>query len=104
MLYSDDNVVPRTQDHPQHAPIWKVGDSTAALNRSNGTRAYICSSVSRPASDGAAPVPASVCGVAGVDEEYETPLKADLTVDTSKQSVREIVHQIVLVLETGGLL
>ncbi|TRM69430.1 hypothetical protein BD626DRAFT_474026 [Schizophyllum amplum] len=43
-------------------------------------------------------------GLAGVDEEYETPLKADLTVDTSKQSVREIVHQIVLVLETGGLL
>ncbi|KAI5832133.1 ATP-sulfurylase [Schizophyllum commune Tattone D] len=43
-------------------------------------------------------------GLAGIDEEYETPLKADLTVDTSKQSVREIVHQIVLVLETGGLL
>ena len=29
--------------------------------------------------------------VAGVDEEYETPEKADLTVDLTKESVPEIV-------------
>lgn len=31
-------------------------------------------------------------GVAGVDEEYEPPEKADLVFDTSVQSIPEIVH------------
>lgn len=31
-------------------------------------------------------------GVAGVDEVYETPERADLTVDVSTQSIPEIVH------------
>lgn len=31
-------------------------------------------------------------GIAGVDEEYEVPERADLTVDVTKQSVPEIVH------------
>ncbi|KAJ3519907.1 hypothetical protein NM688_g9234 [Phlebia brevispora] len=42
-------------------------------------------------------------GVAGVDEEYESPQQADLTVDVTKQSIPEIVHSIVLLLETNGL-
>ncbi|PSR72178.1 hypothetical protein PHLCEN_2v11970 [Hermanssonia centrifuga] len=42
-------------------------------------------------------------GVAGVDEVYETPERADLTVDLTKQSVPEIVHSIVLLLETNAL-
>ena len=33
---------------------------------------------------------------------YETPSKADLTVDVSKQTVRSIVHEIILMLETEG--
>ncbi|KAK7750190.1 Sulfate adenylyltransferase [Diatrype stigma] len=43
-------------------------------------------------------------GFTGVDDPYETPKKADLTVDCSTQTVRSIVHQIVLLLESGGLL
>ncbi|KZT08351.1 ATP-sulfurylase [Laetiporus sulphureus 93-53] len=43
-------------------------------------------------------------GVAGVDEQYETPERPDLTVDVTKQSVPEIVHAIVLLLETNSLL
>ena len=31
-------------------------------------------------------------GVAGVDEVYEVPERADLTVDVSRQSIPEIVH------------
>lgn len=31
-------------------------------------------------------------GIAGVNEEYEVPERADLTVDVTKQSVPEIVH------------
>lgn len=31
-------------------------------------------------------------GVVGVDEEYEVPNRADLTVDVTKQSIPEIVH------------
>lgn len=42
-------------------------------------------------------------GVAGVDEEYEVPEKADLTVDLTKESVPEIVTSIVLMLETTSL-
>ena len=42
-------------------------------------------------------------GFTGVDDPYETPEKPDLTVDAEKQSVRSIVHQIVLMLESEGL-
>jgi len=40
----------------------------------------------------------------GVNDPYETPKKADLTVDCEKQSVRNIVHQIILMLESQGFL
>jgi len=40
----------------------------------------------------------------GVDDPYEKPADADLTVDAEKQSVRSIVHQIILMLEAGGYL
>ncbi|KAJ3564345.1 hypothetical protein NPX13_g7878 [Xylaria arbuscula] len=43
-------------------------------------------------------------GFTGVDDPYEAPTKADLVVDFEKQSVRSIVHQIVLMLEGTGLL
>ncbi|CCM01495.1 uncharacterized protein FIBRA_03549 [Fibroporia radiculosa] len=43
-------------------------------------------------------------GVAGVDEIFETPERADLTVDVITQSIPEIVHSIVLLLETNSLL
>ncbi|KAH8205421.1 hypothetical protein TruAng_000327 [Truncatella angustata] len=43
-------------------------------------------------------------GFTGVDDPYETPAKPDLVVDAEKQSVRAIVHQIVLTLESKGLL
>ena len=43
-------------------------------------------------------------GFTGVDDPYEIPTKADLTVDIEKTSVRSAVHQIVLLLESEGLL
>ncbi|KAK6496365.1 Sulfate adenylyltransferase [Arthrobotrys musiformis] len=43
-------------------------------------------------------------GFTGVDDPYEAPENADLVVDVSKQDVRSIVHQIVLLLESEGLL
>ncbi|KAL2149992.1 hypothetical protein VTH82DRAFT_7668 [Thermothelomyces myriococcoides] len=43
-------------------------------------------------------------GFTGVDDPYEPPSKPDLVVDCEKQSVRSIVHQIVLLLESKGLL
>jgi sulfate adenylyltransferase len=43
-------------------------------------------------------------GFTGVDDPYEAPAKADLVVDCEKQSVRSIVHQIILLLESQGLL
>ncbi|KAK4133388.1 ATP-sulfurylase [Trichocladium antarcticum] len=43
-------------------------------------------------------------GFTGVDDPYEPPSKPDLVVDCEKQSVRSIVHQIVLLLESQGLL
>ncbi|KAI1263388.1 putative sulfate adenylyltransferase [Xylariaceae sp. FL1019] len=45
-----------------------------------------------------------VKGFTGVDDPYETPVKPNLVVDAQKQSVRSIVHQIVLMLEGTGLL
>ena len=43
-------------------------------------------------------------GFTGVDDPYEEPTKPDLTVDVETTSVRGIVHQIVLLLESEGLL
>ncbi|KAI9779846.1 MAG: Sulfate adenylyltransferase [Geoglossum umbratile] len=43
-------------------------------------------------------------GFTGVDDPYENPPKADLVVDFEQQSVRNTVHQIVLLLESQGLL
>ncbi|KAI9870446.1 MAG: Sulfate adenylyltransferase, partial [Pleopsidium flavum] len=43
-------------------------------------------------------------GFTGVDDPYEEPKKADLVVDAEKQTVRNIVHQIVLLLESESLL
>ena len=43
-------------------------------------------------------------GFTGVDDPYEVPVNPDLTVDASKQSIRNIVHEIVLLLESQGLL
>ncbi|KAF3941433.1 hypothetical protein ABW19_dt0208020 [Dactylella cylindrospora] len=43
-------------------------------------------------------------GFTGVDDPYEVPENADLVVDVSKQDVRSIVHQIILLLESEGLL
>ncbi|KAL6871290.1 sulfate adenylyltransferase [Trichoderma novae-zelandiae] len=43
-------------------------------------------------------------GFTGVDDPYEVPQKADLTVDLTKQNVRSIVHEIILLLESKGLL
>lgn len=45
-----------------------------------------------------------VKGFTGVDDPYEAPAKPNLVVDASKQTVRSIVHQIVLMLEGQGLL
>jgi sulfate adenylyltransferase len=43
-------------------------------------------------------------GFTGIDDPYEAPSKANLTVDVSKQTVQEIVHSVVLMLESEGLL
>ncbi|EED13879.1 ATP sulphurylase [Talaromyces stipitatus ATCC 10500] len=43
-------------------------------------------------------------GFTGVDDPYEAPTKADLVVDVEKQSVRSIVHEIILILESQGFL
>jgi sulfate adenylyltransferase len=43
-------------------------------------------------------------GFIGVDEGFERPNNADLVVDITRQSIPEIVHSIVLLLETTGLL
>ncbi|KAK2808201.1 Sulfate adenylyltransferase [Emmonsiellopsis sp. PD_5] len=43
-------------------------------------------------------------GFTGVDDPYEVPKNPDLTVDIEKQTVRSIVHEIILVLESQGFL
>lgn len=43
-------------------------------------------------------------GFTGVDDPYENPKKADITVDLETTSVRNAVHLIVLMLESEGLL
>jgi sulfate adenylyltransferase len=46
----------------------------------------------------------SIRNFTGVNDPYEKPTNADLIVDTEKSSVRNIVHQIVLMLESQGFL
>ncbi|ETN45938.1 sulfate adenylyltransferase [Cyphellophora europaea CBS 101466] len=46
----------------------------------------------------------SIKNFTGVNDPYEKPQKADMTVDCEKQGVREIVHSIVLLLESQGFL
>ncbi|KAF9049941.1 hypothetical protein BJ165DRAFT_1455126 [Panaeolus papilionaceus] len=45
-----------------------------------------------------------ISGVPGIDEVYEEPRDADLTVNVTQQSISEIVHSIVLLLESNSLL
>ncbi|CAG8651326.1 462_t:CDS:2 [Acaulospora colombiana] len=44
----------------------------------------------------------AVIGFTGVDDPYEVPTDADIVVDISKQSISEICHQIMLLLEKDG--
>ncbi|OAP60934.1 sulfate adenylyltransferase [Fonsecaea erecta] len=46
----------------------------------------------------------SIRNFTGINDPYEKPTGADLTVDCEKQSVRSIVHEIVLMLESQGFL
>ncbi|KAL8762544.1 MAG: hypothetical protein Q9184_001452 [Pyrenodesmia sp. 2 TL-2023] len=46
----------------------------------------------------------SITGFTGVDDPYEAPEKPDLKVDLETTSVRSVVHQIILLLESEGLL
>ncbi|KAH0844557.1 sulfate adenylyltransferase [Fonsecaea monophora] len=46
----------------------------------------------------------SIKNFTGINDPYEKPSNADLTVDCEKQSVRSIVHEIVLMLESQGFL
>ena len=46
----------------------------------------------------------SIRNFTGVNDPYEKPTNADLIVDIEKSSVRNIVHQIVLMLESQGFL
>lgn len=46
----------------------------------------------------------SIKNFTGVNDPYEKPTDADLVVDCEKQSVRSIVHEIVLMLESQGFL
>ncbi|KAH0827551.1 hypothetical protein J3R83DRAFT_4272 [Lanmaoa asiatica] len=46
----------------------------------------------------------TIKGFVGVDVEYETPKKADLTVDITTQNIPSIVHSIILLLETNSLI
>lgn len=46
----------------------------------------------------------SIKGFTGVDDPYEAPEKPDLKVDLETTAVRSVVHQIVLMLESEGLL
>ncbi|KAK4054640.1 Sulfate adenylyltransferase [Microbotryomycetes sp. JL221] len=43
-------------------------------------------------------------GFTGIDDRFDVPTDADLTVDLSRQSVQEAVHEIVLMLESAALL
>jgi sulfate adenylyltransferase len=41
-------------------------------------------------------------GFTGIDDPYEPPAIADLTVDVSQTSISQIVHEIILLLEKDG--
>lgn len=41
-------------------------------------------------------------GFTGIDDPYEAPVKSALTVDPSTQSISQIVHEIILLLEKQG--
>ncbi|KIJ49626.1 hypothetical protein M422DRAFT_777553 [Sphaerobolus stellatus SS14] len=43
-------------------------------------------------------------GFTGIDDPYEDPTDANIVVDVSKQSIPEIVHSIILLLESQGLI
>jgi len=43
-------------------------------------------------------------GFTGIDDVYEAPAKPDLVVDVSQQSIPQIVHSIILLLETNSLI
>jgi sulfate adenylyltransferase len=43
-------------------------------------------------------------GFTGVDDPYEVPAKPDLVVDVSKEDIHRIVHNIILLLESEGLI
>lgn len=43
-------------------------------------------------------------GFTGVDDPYESPKKPNLVVDVSKEDVHRIVHNIILLLESEGLI
>ncbi|KAJ3337982.1 Sulfate adenylyltransferase [Gonapodya sp. JEL0774] len=43
-------------------------------------------------------------GFTGIDDPYETPKKPDITVDVTKQSISQIVHSIILLLEKENYL
>ncbi|GAA5910376.1 sulfate adenylyltransferase [Sporobolomyces salmoneus] len=43
-------------------------------------------------------------GFTGIDDKYEVPTDADLTVDLSKESILSASHRIILTLESAGLL
>jgi sulfate adenylyltransferase len=45
-----------------------------------------------------------ISGFTGIDDPYEIPKKPELVVDWSKQSVSQIVHEVVLMLEQDGYL
>ncbi|RVX73216.1 Sulfate adenylyltransferase [Exophiala mesophila] len=47
---------------------------------------------------------AGIKNFTGVSDPYEAPSDADLVVDVEKQTVRNIVHQIILLLESQGFL
>lgn len=41
-------------------------------------------------------------GFTGIDDPYEIPTAADLTIDASQTSISQIVHEIILLLEKEG--
>ncbi|KAJ3034418.1 Sulfate adenylyltransferase [Rhizophlyctis rosea] len=43
-------------------------------------------------------------GFTGIDDPYEPPVKVDLRVDTSVESISQIVHEIILLLEKQGFI
>ena len=89
-------------------PVWKVDkEGTKAGRRERGGR--------REGGESKGALPFRKCianpkaflrvswlGFTGVDDAYEVPKKADATFDLSKQTVSQIVHEIILLLERDG--